>query len=229
MPWLEEDETPPRITQNHTLDYAYRIRCHSLPIEHAYPLAEAIMSVLPWFKSEPSIGIHSIHVADSGNGWIRPTGTGNNFNDLLYLSRRTKLVLRLRNDLIRKAKNLEGSILDIDKNTLVVETGQEKPLRPSGTLFARYVATGDHDQETQFVDYLVDQFQRMDIDVRKLLCGKEHIIPTPNAPIHTRSVLIADLNPEESLRVQQNGIGPFHELGCGLFIPHKDIASVRKK
>nr|VFK42205.1 MAG: CRISPR-associated protein Cas6, subtype MYXAN [Candidatus Kentron sp. TC]VFK42660.1 MAG: CRISPR-associated protein Cas6, subtype MYXAN [Candidatus Kentron sp. TC] len=228
MLWLEEDEIS-RANPTYVVDYAYRIRCHSLPVEHAYSLAEGIAAVLPWYKSEPNVGIHSIHVAESGNGWIRPTGNGNNFNSLLHLSRRTRLILRLPKNLIEKAKHLEGATLDINSNTLVVEKGQEKPLRPSGTVFARYVATGDHDKETRFVDYLVDQLQRMNIHVRKLLCGREHVIPTPKAPIHTRSVLIAEINPEESLLLQQNGIGPFRQLGCGLFIPHKDIAPVVRK
>ncbi len=228
MPWLEEDETP-QISPGRAIDYAYRIRCPTLPVEHAYPLAEAIASVLPWLKSEPNVGIHRIHVADSGNGWMRPTGSGSDFSGLLYLSRRTRLILRLPKNLIKKAENLEGAILDINKNTLAVEKGQEKPLHPSNTLFARSIVTGDHDKETQFVDYLVDQFQQMGIRVRKLLCGKEHIISTQKKPIHTRSVLIAEINPEESLLLQENGIGPFRQLGCGLFIPHKNIAPVYRK
>nr|VFK14330.1 MAG: CRISPR-associated protein Cas6, subtype MYXAN [Candidatus Kentron sp. LPFa] len=229
MLWLEEEDGIPQENPTYMVDYAYRIRCRNLPVEHAYPLAEAIATVLPWLKSESDVGIHSIHVAESGNGWARPTGNGNDFNSLLHLSRRTRLILRLPRDLIEKAKDIEGVTLDIDNNTLVVENGREKPLRASSTIFARYVATGDDDNETRFVDYLVDQFERMNIHVRKLLCGREHIIPTPKAPIHTRSVLVAELKPEESLRLQQNGIGPFRQLGCGLFIPHKDIAPVVQK
>jgi len=227
MPWLEEDETA-QPNPSHIVDYAYRIRCRSLPVEHAFPLAEAVAAVLPWLDNEPKVGIHSIHVAASGNGWVRPTGGDNNANDLLYLSRRTRLVLRLPKSLTKEARDLEGAVLDIDSNTLVVEKGEEKPLRPSGTLFARYVVTGDYARETEFVDYLADQFRQMNIRVRKLLCGREHVIPTPQAPIHARSVMIAELNPEESLLLQENGIGPHHQLGCGLFIPHKDIAAVQK-
>nr|VFK50199.1 MAG: CRISPR-associated protein Cas6, subtype MYXAN [Candidatus Kentron sp. TUN]VFK50805.1 MAG: CRISPR-associated protein Cas6, subtype MYXAN [Candidatus Kentron sp. TUN]VFK51274.1 MAG: CRISPR-associated protein Cas6, subtype MYXAN [Candidatus Kentron sp. TUN] len=227
MIWLEEDEIL-QTNPNYIVDYAYRIRCHSLPVEHAYFLAEAITAVLPWINNEPSVGIHSIHVADSGNGWIRPTAHSNNLNDLLYLPRRTRLVLRLPKNLVRKAQNLEGAVLDITGNTLTVEKGQEKPLCPSNTLFARYVVTDNHDQETRFMDYLIDQFQRMSIRVRKILCGREHVISMPKTPIRTRSVLIAELNPEESLLLQQNGIGSCHQLGCGLFIPHKDIAPVHK-
>ncbi|VFM94866.1 MAG: CRISPR-associated protein Cas6, subtype MYXAN [Candidatus Kentron sp. G] len=226
MLWLEEpeeDEIQPA-HQNPILDYAYRIQCHCLPIEHAYLLAEAIMAILPWIRDEPNAGIHSIHVADSGNGWIRPTGNGNN---LLHLSRRTRLLLRLPKSLLPKARELEGSTLFIDGNTLVVGKGQEKPLLASSTLFARYIVD-EYGEETRFVSYLVDQLQHLGIRPRKILCGRSHVIPTPEAPIHTRSALIAELTPEESLQLQQNGIGQNHQLGCGLFIPHKGIAPVSK-
>nr|VFJ91826.1 MAG: CRISPR-associated protein Cas6, subtype MYXAN [Candidatus Kentron sp. H]VFJ92867.1 MAG: CRISPR-associated protein Cas6, subtype MYXAN [Candidatus Kentron sp. H]VFJ99673.1 MAG: CRISPR-associated protein Cas6, subtype MYXAN [Candidatus Kentron sp. H] len=228
MLWLEESEKDGIQSANPSqmLDYAYRIQCHNLPVEHAYLLAEAIRAILPWISDEPSVGIHSIHVADSGNGWIRPTGE--NCKNLLYLSRRTRLVLRLSNDLISKAQNLEGATLIIDGNTLVVEKGKEKPLLPSSTLFARYIVMEEHDEETQFVSYLVNQLQHLNISPRKILCGQSHAIPTPKALIHTRSALIAELNPAESLRLQQSGIGPNRQLGCGLFIPHKDIAPVSK-
>ncbi|MBT8419328.1 MAG: type I-MYXAN CRISPR-associated protein Cas6/Cmx6 [Gammaproteobacteria bacterium] len=228
MLWLEEPEESGSQSKNSSqmLDYAYRIRCHSLPVEHAYLLAEAITTILPWVSDEPSVGIHSIHVADSGNGWIRPTGKSD--NKLLHLSRRTRLVLRLSRALLSNVQRLEGTTLVIGGNTLVVEKGQEKPLLPSSTLFARYIVAEEHDEETRFINYLVDQFQNLGINPRKILCGRTHIIPTPNALIHTRSALIAELTPEESLQLQQNGIGPNRQLGCGLFIPHKGIAPVSK-
>nr|VFJ62425.1 MAG: CRISPR-associated protein Cas6, subtype MYXAN [Candidatus Kentron sp. FW] len=229
MLWVEEDDDETlQPNPSHTVDFTYRIQCHALPIEHAHSLAEAITAVLPWINSEPNVGIHRIHVAESGNGWVRPTGQDNNSDGLLYLSRRTRLVLRLPKNLVEKAQALEGAVLDIDGNRLTVGKGQDKLLHLSNTLFARYVVTNEYDTEIQFVDYLIDQLQRMDIRIRKLLCGKEHTISTPKTPIHTRSVLIAELNPEESLSLQQNGIGPYRQLGCGLFIPHKDIAPVHK-
>nr|VFJ45429.1 MAG: CRISPR-associated protein Cas6, subtype MYXAN [Candidatus Kentron sp. DK] len=228
MLWLEDPEqnNTPSKNPEHILDYAYRIRCHTLPVEHIYPLSETIAAILPWIDDEPAIGIHSIHVADSGNGWIRPTGKDS--NDLLFLSRRTRLVLRLPRDLLPKARDLEGRTLTINGNTLTVEKGQKKPLIPSSTLFARYIVTQEHEEETRFVDYLIDQFHTLDITPRKILCGRTNVIRTPKAPIHTRSVLIAELSPAESLRLQQNGIGPNRRLGCGLFIPHKGIGPVSK-
>jgi hypothetical protein len=68
----------------------------------------------------------------------------------------------------------------------------------------------------------------MDIRVRKALCGKTTALAAPDGPIETRSLMLADLTPEESLRLQQQGLGPHRAMGCGLFIPHKGIAAVHK-
>ena len=40
--------------------------------------------------------------------------------------------------------------------------------------------------------------------------------------------MVAELGAEESLAVQCHGIGPGRLLGCGLFVPHKDIGPVRR-
>jgi hypothetical protein len=40
--------------------------------------------------------------------------------------------------------------------------------------------------------------------------------------------MLADLSAEESVRIQQEGIGPLRHMGCGIFIPHKGIDAVGK-
>jgi hypothetical protein len=38
--------------------------------------------------------------------------------------------------------------------------------------------------------------------------------------------MIADLRKSESVTLQEKGIGDYRLLGCGLFVPQKDIVSV---
>ncbi|MBV5275414.1 MAG: type I-MYXAN CRISPR-associated protein Cas6/Cmx6, partial [Lamprocystis purpurea] len=49
-----------------------------------------------------------------------------------------------------------------------------------------------------------------------------------NGAITTRSLLLAGLKPDESLRLQQQGLGLHRLMGCGIFIPHKGIDAVGK-
>jgi hypothetical protein len=50
----------------------------------------------------------------------------------------------------------------------------------------------------------------------------------PDGEIFTRSLMVADLEPEQSVRLQQIGLGAGRTFGCGLFIPHKGIKAVKE-
>jgi CRISPR-associated endoribonuclease Cas6 len=42
-----------------------------------------------------------------------------------------------------------------------------------------------------------------------------------------RSLMLADLAVDESVKLQQQSLGTDRKLGCGLFVPHKDIREVK--
>jgi hypothetical protein len=41
--------------------------------------------------------------------------------------------------------------------------------------------------------------------------------------------MLAGLTREQSLLLQQSGLGAGRKLGCGLFIPHKDIGDLQSR
>ena len=41
--------------------------------------------------------------------------------------------------------------------------------------------------------------------------------------------MLAGLTPEQSLALQRQGLGAERKLGCGVFIPHKDIGDLRSR
>jgi CRISPR-associated protein Cas6 len=125
--------------------------------------------------------------------------------------------------------DLPGTRLDLDGEILIVGAGKAKPLSKETTLFARYVAldmAASAEDEGAFLDAAARALKEMDIRVRKALCGKTHPLATPDGPLLTRSLMLAGLTPDESIRLQQQGLGLHPMLGCGIFIPHKGIAPV---
>ncbi len=224
MYWQETKSNEHYIVPDDIVDVAYRIQCQSLPVDHAYALSQAIIQVLPWFAEEKGAGLHTIHVADSGNGWMRPE----NPNDLLYLSRRTKLVLRLPHHRTQDAQALSGMTLDILGNSMRVETASVKPLSTSTTVFSRYVVCEDGVDESAFMQYAVAQLEKIGIRPKKMLCGIDRSISTPDGPLLARSLMLAELSIDESVNLQRHGLGSGRTLGCGVFIPHKDIKDVRQ-
>ena len=223
MYWRETKENEHYTVPDDIVDVVYSIECRALPVDHAYALSQAIQRALPWFAQEDSAGLHTIHVAESGNGWMRPDRA----DALLYLSRRTKLTLRLPKHRIEDAGKLTGQTLDIDGKPLRVEKSVVRPLSTITTLFSRYIVIRDGTDEDVFLQDAMALFHKMGVRPKKMLCGMEHVIATPDRPIRARSLMLADLAVEESVKLQQQGLGPDRKLGCGLFIPHKDIREVK--
>ena len=102
MFWQEEEDRQAKICDN-VVDLMFEIRCRNLPVDHAYDLSNALLQVAPWIADEPQIGVHTVHVAGSQNGWERPDPES---GQQLQLSRRTKLTIRVpreRQDAVQQA------------------------------------------------------------------------------------------------------------------------------
>jgi CRISPR-associated protein Cas6 len=220
--WEDEDkQKKEEVVPDDVVDLSFRISCRQIPTTHAYELAQALYQVLPWLENEPEIGIHQIHGATTGNGWERPPD-----GELMHLSKRAKMHLRVPREKIEDARQISGETLDVAGYPVEVGEASVKLLNPIQTIFSRYVIGPQDVSEEQFIDWMVDQLKQRDIQVRKMLCGIGHVISTPDGDIETRSVMIADLDKHTSLSLQETGVGPGRHLGCGIFIPHKGVRAV---
>ena len=225
MRWEETSDDAAVAPAADAVDVAFRLSGRWLPIDHACALRAEVVKVLPWLEEEPGAGIHSIHDAASGNGWERP---GRGSGETLPLSRRARLLLRVPIGRTEETAALCERRLDIDGCEVVTGARQPRPLTPAGTVFARYVVDEEGGDEEHFVERVAATLEALSVSARKLLCGRSHRIESARTVLRARSLLIADLDPEESLTVQCRGIGPGRLLGCGLFVPHKDIGPVRR-
>lgn len=224
MYWQEEDDRTMATVPDDVVDLVFSIACKTLPLDHAFSLSQAVQEVLPWLVEEEGAGVHTIHVAESGNGWMRP----NEANAILHPSRRTKLRIRLPKHRVEEGKNLSGNLLDLEGHAVAVKEVSVKLLSDHPTVFSRYIVTEGFDSEAEVMEEMAAQLNAMGIKPRKMLCGTETIIATPSKAIRTRSLMLADLSVEESVTLQMKGLGSHRWLGCGLFIPHKDINEVKE-
>lgn len=207
------------------VDVAFKISCPTIPLDHAHALSSALLERLPWLQDEVYAGVHLIHGAASGNGWFRPESVA---NELLHLPRRTRMRLRVPKSRLQEAQALSGEKLDIEGHVLEVGKSDVYMLSSLPTLFARYVETREELDETQFLDEAASQLQALDIPCRKMLGGITHTLNFPDGPVFTRSLMVAELEPEQSVRLQQLGLGDGRVQGCGLFLPHKGIKAVKE-
>ena len=135
MLWEDEDkQNKEDIVPDDVVDLSFKISCKKIPTMHAYELAQAMYKVLPWIEAAPEIGIHQIHGATTGNGWERPPD-----GELMHLSKRAKMHLRVPKEKIEDAKQISGETLDIAGYTVEVGEASVKLLNPVQTIFSRYI------------------------------------------------------------------------------------------
>jgi len=60
----------------------------------------------------------------------------------------------------------------------------------------------------------------------KLICGMRNTMRSPDHLIQGFSLVIHDLKPDASLRLQYAGLGAERRYGCGIFIPYKTITDL---
>jgi CRISPR-associated protein Cas6 len=224
MYWQETQDDHVTIDDHSVVDVLFSLRCRAIPIDHATSLTQAIVEKAPWLTDMPRCAIQTIHVAGSQNGWQRPE----NYDDQACLipSRRTKLIIRIDQHQVSKLiDTLVNQSIMLANYDLHIGAAKVRYLSQEGTLLSRFVIT-THTNETDFLDWVATTLHKQGIVIRKALCGKLVHIKTNQEPLLTRSLLLAQLTKQESLQLQQQGLGPQRLMGCGVFIPHKGIEAV---
>jgi CRISPR-associated protein Cas6 len=219
MYWQEETSEKQFVVPDDIVDLMFGIRCATLPVDHAWELSDQIQQALPWFEGEPTAGLHIIHGADSGNGWERPQGA----DELLHLSRRTKLTLRLPRHRVEDAATLSGRVFTVGEHRMEIGESKTRLLSMTTILYSRYLASRPEWSEQEFTEWAVGELKGMGLRFKKVLCGKSYALATPKGPLPTRSLMVADLSHQDAITLQERGIGPRRSMGLGLFVPQKSF------
>jgi len=192
-------------------DLRFELRGERLPADHGQALAEAVCAHLPWLADEREAGIHAVRGAPMDG-------------ELLGISRRARLVLRLPRARLEDALALAGRILRVGAETLRVGAGKPWPIAASDTVYARLVIAGP-DEEQPFAEALGALLRAFGAACEVVL-GKPRALATREGPRRGFSVLLHGMTPEVSLRLQERGLGELRLHGCGIVVPYKSIAAV---
>ena len=125
MYWQEDDKKNDISTSDQVVELHYKTDCEQIPTCHAWELSQALYQALPWIKEESEVGVHQIHGATSGNGWERPPD-----GELIHLSKRTRMHLRVPAERIDAAKQLVGQTLDVSGHSVLVGQMTSKLIDP---------------------------------------------------------------------------------------------------
>ena len=222
MFWREDNERKDEYrVPGDVFDLVFKLRGENLDIDHAHALSQALQQHLD-DETCARIGVHGINMAASGNGWNRPE----QIDAELPLSRRARLVIRVRQDDSDAVKQITNKTLRLGKQSLDVGASSIRKLSSLSTMYARAVCCDREQLEDDFLQDVSEQLNAIGIKVSKMICGRSGAVRVGDEVIFTRALLVAELKPEESVRLQQQGVGEGRLLGCGLFVPHKGIAAV---
>ncbi|MEM8845122.1 MAG: type I-MYXAN CRISPR-associated protein Cas6/Cmx6 [Pseudomonadota bacterium] len=204
------------------VDVNFKIKCPHLPLDHAHQLSSAIIKELPWINDHEFAGIHLIHGAESGNGWIRPTDP----TELIYPSRRTLFTIRTPQEFIQEVQNLDGKTIQICDSSIEFYKPSIRKLSKLTTIFARYILADHVEDEEAFLQEMAELLRAKNIHPKKMMSGRATTLTFPNRIFSVRSLMIDGLESTQSVRLQQEGLGAGRKFGCGLFLPHKGIDAV---
>lgn len=199
------------VLESSSVDVVFPLEGAFLPRDHAQLLRDALCRQWPMLEQENQVGIHTIKLV---SGCDEPA----------LLSRRTKLLLRVPTLLAAELLTTQGVDLRVDGHTLRLGQPHTRELQPHATLYAYQVAASSAD-EMAFMADVTRELASLEITGERV-CGKHQHMTLSGAVVNTFSLMLHHLRPEQSLRVQEHGIGPHRLLGCGLFIPHKSAAAV---
>ncbi len=181
------------------------------PLSAGYPFAlwDELVRHVPQLAEDAAAGVLPLRTAESGEEMLLP--------------RRAKLVLRLPHTLAAPAAALAGRQLDLEGCSLSLGAGKRREIQPYSTLHAQLVAGAD--DEVEFMAGVAAELASLGVE-GQLICGMRRSLSCAQRTIHGYGLVIHDLKPEASLRLQCAGLGAERHLGCGIFIPYKVISSL---
>lgn len=193
------------------IDAIFSVEGQSLPREHAQALAQAVCELFPWVGVDPMGAVLPLKLPEGGG-------------ERVALSRRMQLVLRVMSHRMSEVQAAAGREMRVDGNTLRLDKPHFRELRPHATLYAYRVASAGNG-ELAFMDAMNQELAQLSIRGERV-CGKRGQMMVSGQVLETFSLMLHALTPDQSLRLQQFGLGPHRLLGCGVFVPHKSAAAV---
>ncbi len=199
------------------IDLSFPLLGPSLPTDHGYELYAAISRLLPALHDGLNCRIAPVRGSYAGDGKLQLD------------ARYSRLRVRLAPEAIARVLPLAGKALEVGGHRIRLGVPQVRALVPAPALAARLVTIKGF---TEPADFLAAARRQLD---EQGIAGQVGIPLAERGPhegkprrrvlqIKGRKVVgfslqVAELSADESLRLQENGLGGRGKMGCGFFLP----------
>jgi len=189
----------------------------SLPVNHGYALYGAVSRVLgPESHQVDGVGLFSIGGQQTSPGQLQ-------------LMPRSCLRVRTPLDCLPGLLSLSGRQLEIDGHSIRLGVPRTMGLIPAASLSARLVTIKGFAEPEPFLAAVQRQLDVLNVKGKPaipLRCRGPHegkpirrILRIKDKKVVGFALLITELSAEESILLQEQGIGGRRHMGCGLFLP----------
>ncbi len=194
-----------------------------IPADHGYALFSAISRIVEspsdkWLHENKDVGLHLIRGMRAAAGKILP-------DDMAEFG------LRLPQELIVRALNLAGKKLDLDGSIVRIGVSRTRALIPAPVLYSRLATTKNGHDPARFDKEIARQLESLGVHgkaTRVPVKAEEdrydpsrRVFRIKDKTVVGYSVLVEELTAEESVRLQENGVGGRRRMGCGVFVPFR--------
>lgn len=192
------------------IDLKFPLTGREFPLDHGYLLFAALSGLLerpddPWLHASAELAIHNIR-----GRYIGP--------DLLALTPESRLSIRLPAALLPRFLPLAGKAIPLGDKRLRIGIPQPAALIPAPNLYAHLVTTKNGQDEVRFDEEIARQL--IALRVRgKPQRGPRRTFRVKDKRVVAHTLLVTELTAEESIRLQEAGLGGRRKLGCGVFVP----------
>ncbi len=194
-------------------DLQFDLEGHRIPADHGQALYDALLTCVPELGTLTGLSVLPVAGAPSGR------------DDTLVLSRRSKLFLRLPSAHLEQAMQLCGCRIETHAGPLTIGSAKPRALLPFPELHSPLIVLSK-DKEMGFMEEARQQLALLNMHSVGLICNKRRTISTTDGEASGFGLMIHGLSPEQSLLLQERGLGTMQERGCGIFVPHKSIKEV---
>ncbi len=185
------------------VDLCFKITGKNLSVDHGFALYGAISRIMPSIHEAKEVGLKMVRGRYVGNG-------------LLDISPQSELVLRIPAEYIRDLLPLAGKSLDVQGHRLNVGIPVTRALVPAAALFSPLVTTRNGQDQSRFETEMFSQMGLLGVNGR-LSIGKRRTFGIHGKQVVGYSVLVSELSAEESIVLQEQGLGGRRKMGCGVF------------
>jgi CRISPR-associated protein Cas6 len=197
------------------IDVLFKVQGKEIPADHAYHLYSSLSKIVPDIHGDETIGIHNINGAYEGERKLKITD-------------KSTLKLRLNSDSLIKVLPIAGKKVKIDGSEIYIGVPSSRGLIPASKVYSRLVIIKGFLESGPFLDAVKRQLEKLNIKGKAYLAeikgdkGDEYMRRTIN--VHDKEIVgfavrVEELTAEESIMLQEKGLGGRRHFGCGIFVP----------